>query len=158
MLQRDIQSELAVKVLAALTTFAIDTPATNYSAAIDTSLNNGFDAISVALQTDRPLAAGDIATFTYKFQESDSGTGDWTDVVVDGTLPYRKNPDRSMVIAADNYIQTVGVFSTKKFIRLAITGEAKVSALNITPIVILRSLQVEFTGYDPAVVPDDGQP
>lgn len=153
MLNSDIQAKLAVQILTALTQFEIDTEATNVSSAVDTQKFNGVLAI---LQGDRAIAADD--DFVYKFEESDSGSGDWTDVVDNGHLPYRKNPDRTLVIEVSPFSQTVGVFSTKRYIRLSITGTADTTAFNLTPTFIKQSDLMEFNGYDPAVVPGDSLP
>lgn len=153
MLNTDIQSKLAVQALAALTTFVAAAGATNVSTAVDTK---GFNALMVSLEGSRALAAADV--FTYKFQESDDGTTNWTDVVEVGHLPFRKNPGRTLVIEVAPFTQTVGVFSTKQFVRLSITGTADTTNFILTPTFVKQSDLVEFTGYDPAVVPGDGLP
>ena len=152
-LVRDIQSKLAVKPLAALTEFAIGVQATNESDAIDTK---GFHALTVSLATDRALAAADV--FTYTFEESDDGSTGWTEVAENAVLPYRKEPGRTMVIAQNDFVQTIGVFSTKQYVRVSITGTADTTALNITPTAILEAQVQEFTGYDAAGAPNDGLP
>lgn len=152
---RDIQSQNGVKILAALTTFVAAAGATNVSVAIDTE---GFDAALVAFQTDRAMAAADITTFVYKFEDSDDGSTGWAEVPTDGVLPYRKEPGRTFVVAQNGYLQTAGAFSTKKFIRLSVTGTADTTNLTITPIVVLRSREVEFTDWDTVGSPNDGLP
>lgn len=153
MLNKDIQSKLAYERLVVLTTFAAGVLATNVSTAVDTE---GFHAVTVALKGSRTLLPADV--FTYKFQESDDGTTNWTDVVDNGHLPYRKNPERTMVEVVDPFTQTVGVFSTKRFVRLSITGTADTTAYILDPTFIKEADLAEFTGYDPAVVPGDGLP
>lgn len=153
-LVNDIQSNLAVKPLAALTTFAAATAATNVSASVDTA---GFNAAVFAVNSSRALAAADIATFTYKIQTSVDNSV-WTDLESDGHLPYRKNTARTFVIAQGGYLQTIGCFSTARYIRLSVTGTADTTQLILTPWCILRSNLVEFTGWDSALNPADGQP
>jgi hypothetical protein len=154
-LVRDNNSQNAVLPLAALTTFVAAAGATNTSAAVDTS---GFSAAMFALGTDRALAAADITTFVYTFEDSDDGSTDWQEVPEDAVLPARKVPGNAFVIAQGGYLQTVGVFSTRKFVRLSVTGTADTTNLIITPTVFLESDEVEFTGYDLASVPGDGLP
>lgn len=154
MLNNDVQSKLAVEVLAALTTFAAGAPATNVSSAVDTE---GFNGISVILAGSRALVTAD-APFTYTFEESDDGTTNWAEVPENAVLPFRKNPERLMVEEVAPFTQTVGVFSTKQFIRLSITGDADTTEFILTPTFIKSSDLTEFTGYDPAVVPGGGLP
>lgn len=153
MLNKDIQSKLAAEVLAALTTFVASAGATNVSSAVNTE---GFNGVSVILEGNRALLVADV--FTYKFEESDDGSSNWTDVVDNGHLPYRKNPERTMVEEVSPFSQTVGVFSTKQYIRLSVTGVADTTNFILTPTFIKSSDLTEFTGYDPAVVPGDGLP
>lgn len=152
--QRDIQAKLAVRPLAALTTFVAAAEATNDSVSVD---SKGFFAVLFSLATDRALAQADADAFDYTFLESDDDSI-FTEVVIDGQLPFRKNPARSLVIAQDGFLQTVGVFSTKRFVKLQIHGTADTTNLIITPTAIMKSELMEFTGWDTAIVPGDGLP
>jgi hypothetical protein len=154
-LVKDIQSKQAVVPLAALTTFVAAAGATNVSASVDTQ---DFSAAMFAFGTDRALAAADITTFVYTFEDSADGSTDWTEVPEDAVLPARKVPGNTFVIAQGAYLQTAGVFSTRRYVRLSVTGTADSTNLTITPTVILLSDEVEFTGYDLASVPGDGLP
>lgn len=154
MLNTDNQSNQAVLPLAALTTFAAGAPATNKSVSVDTK---DFHAAFFALATDRALLQVDADAFTYTFEDSNDNIT-FDAVPENSQLPMRKNPDRNMVIAQNSFLQTVGVFSTRRYVKLVITGTADTNPLTITPIVVLKSDLQEFTGYDPADVPSDGLP
>lgn len=150
--QRDIQHNMAVRPLAALTEFVDAAEATNDSASVN---SKGFFAVLFSIASSRALNATDV--FDYTFLESDDDSV-FTEVVIDGQLPFRKNPARTLVIAQDGFLQTVGVFSTKQFVKLQIHGTADVANITLTPTAIMESELVEFTGYDTAIVPGDGLP
>lgn len=116
----------------------------------------GFHALSFALETSRVLNSSDV--IVYSFTESDTSGGTYTAVPDEAILPARNQDDNLMVIAANGFIQTVGVFSTKRFVKLRLAGQADTSDIDLTPRPMLESDLAEFTQWDPNVVPSDGKP
>jgi hypothetical protein len=150
-LVRDIQSKLPIKVLAGMTIASGANAAVN-SVAINTE---EYEAISVGIQTSIALTAGDI--LTYKFQQSDDGSTGWTDVPINGHLPNRKNPERTLEIAQNSELQRVGCFSSDKFVRLVIAGTGE-TGFTLTPIVVLEAMLMESADYSTVKLPSDGLP
>jgi hypothetical protein len=152
-LVRDIQSKLGAKALAAIT-LATGAIANQAGAVIDTI---GFNSLSLVLTSARAIVEG-TDLVTYKFQDSADGSTDWQDIPIDGHLPYRLNPDRLLVDPQDGFSQTIGCFSTRQFVRPVFNGTVDTSDIVLSPVAILESNEMEFTGYDTAVVPSDGLP
>lgn len=148
----DIQSKLAIKSIADMSIVAGANSGVN-SDAIDTK---EYQSMTVALKTSRALTSSDV--LTYKFQQSDNGTDGWTDVPVDGHLPNRKNPDRTLEIAQNGQLQDVGCFSSDRYVRLVIAGTGDSGGVTISPIIAFESMVMEDAGYSSEKIPNDGQP
>lgn len=150
MLNNDIQSKLAHYLLANLTLTA-GAIVNVSSAAINTKETN---ALSLALFFDRVFAGSDA--LTYKFQESDDGSTNWTDVAVDGNLPYSAEGNVVDVVVGET--QNVGVFSTKQYVRITFNGTVDTTDFVITLPYVLALDLTENQRYIAAGLPGDNLP
>ena len=149
-LKSDIQSKLAMILLADVTLTA-GTVTDEASASIDTK---EFDAIVLGLSLNRALAGSDAVT--YKFQQSDNGSTGWTDVPADGNLPY--SAEGAIVGNNSPYIQTVGCFSSDRYVRVVFNGVVDTDDLVISIAVALEDRHRESDRYIDGGLPTDGQP
>ncbi len=152
--QRDAISKLACYDDLADLTLTFGAAFNLVSAAVD--VTNKY-ALGFAIETSRVLNASDVVN--YSFEESDDGSTNWTAVPDEGSLPSRRqSPDNKLVIAANGFLQMIGVFSTKNFVRVRVQGQADTSDITLTLRPIALSELQEFTDWDPELVPGDGLP
>jgi len=150
-LERDLQSDLAITVLTAIT---IDSEAAQQGDTVDTF---GFRNLTFAYWFGTDLADGDVVELGA--QESDDGVT-WTACDDDQLLPYRRSQDDDMALVnpANGYIQTMGVISAARYVRPTVNCTALASqsiTLNIGAIMVPEIR--EFTAWDPDVA-SDGNP
>jgi hypothetical protein len=123
----DLISDLSA-IRGAVQTLSGTTP--NNSALIDMQ---GFEALTVYLETGTVTDAGTAAGFTMKLQESDStATGTFTDVAAANILPAKGATATTVSVTADGanglLAGALGYVGGKRYVRAVFTGTSGTDA------------------------------
>ena len=149
-LERDLQSDLAISVLTAVT---VDEVAEQNSDAVDTF---GFRNLTFVYWCGDNYAAGDVIEIGA--EESDDGIT-WNALDDINLLPERRQGDDMVLVnGANGYLQTMGVISAERYVRPTFNCTALASQSLIVNIGAIMVPEIrEFTAWDPDVV-SDGNP
>lgn len=145
---RDLQSDIAA--FAAETVQAPIATGLIRTTAIDTQ---GFNRVSATLA---PAAAVGASQVSYTWEESDDNSV-WNDVPAIGNLPTRKQPDNLLEDPVAPYLQTIGVISEKRYLRIRFDSIVLAVALDIVVNQLAMAQQRPFQGNTSATL-TDGKP